>query len=56
MKIICQRDGLPILEGTPKELCDYIMLTNKAANKERLIITDFSRLWNKPTKEDKKKL
>jgi len=24
MKIICQRDGLPILEGTPKELCDYI--------------------------------
>jgi len=55
MKITFQRDGLPILEGTPKELCDYIMLTNKAANKERLIITDFSRLCSEPAKENKKK-
>lgn len=47
MKIITGRDGFT-LDGTPKELYDYLMLlTNGQTNKEKLIITDFSRLFGK---------
>ena len=47
MKIIPGRDGFT-LDGTPKELYDYLMLlTKNQTNKEKLIITDFSSFFGK---------
>ncbi len=54
MKVIPGRDGFT-LEGTPKELYDYLMLlTNGQTNKEKLIITDFSGLFAKEPRKSGK--
>ncbi len=45
MKITYGRDGSTTLEGTLKELYEYVRLVKKSINKERLIITDFSGLF-----------
>ncbi len=54
MKIIPGRDGFT-LDGTPKELYDYLMLlTKNQTNKEKLIITDFSSFfWQRAGKKRK---